>query len=44
MDRVLVAVPVPDGHPLRGLWHVATAWPAESRLRDFRCRKESEDG
>lgn len=44
MDRLLVVVLVPDGHPPRGLWHVATAWPADSRLRDLYGRKESEDG
>lgn len=43
MDRVLVVVLVPDGHPPSGLWHVATAWPAESRLCDLYGRKESED-
>lgn len=35
---------VPDGHPPRGLWHVAMAWPAERRLRDLHGRKESENG
>jgi hypothetical protein len=33
MDRVLVVVLVPDGHPPGGLWHVATAWQADSRMR-----------
>lgn len=32
MDRVLVVVLVPDSHPPSGLWHVATAWPADSRM------------
>lgn len=27
-----------------GGWHIATAWPAESRLRDLYGRKESENG
>jgi hypothetical protein len=33
MDRVLVVVLVPDGHPPGGLWNVATAWPVDSRIR-----------
>ncbi len=44
MDRVLVVVLVPDGHPPGGLWHVATAWPADSRMRRVYGGKESEDG
>ena len=30
--------------PPGGLWHVATAWPAKSRLRHLYDGKESEDG
>lgn len=30
IDRLLVVVLVPDSHPPRGLWHVATAWPARA--------------
>jgi hypothetical protein len=44
MDRVLVVVLVPDGHPPGGLWHVATAWPADSRMRGVYGGKESENG
>lgn len=44
MDRVLVVVLVPEGHPPGGLWHVATAWPADGRMRRIYCGKESEDG
>jgi hypothetical protein len=44
MDRVLVVVLVPDGHPPGGLWHVATAWPADSRIRRIYGGKGSEDG
>lgn len=32
MDRVLVVVLVPDGHSPGGLWQVATAWLADSRM------------
>jgi len=32
--RVLVVVLLPHEHPPAGLWHVATAWPADSRLRE----------
>lgn len=41
MDRVLVVVLVPDGHPPGGLWHIATAWPADSRMRRVYGGKES---
>jgi hypothetical protein len=44
MDRVLVVVLVPDGHPPGGLWHVATAWPADSRMRGVYGGKGSENG
>jgi hypothetical protein len=46
MDRVLVVVLVPDHHPPGGLWHIATAWPADSRRmrRIYGGGKESEDG
>lgn len=44
MDRVLVVVLVPDGHPPSGLWHVATAWPADSGMRRVYGGKEREDG
>lgn len=43
MDRVLVVVLVPDGHPPGGLWHVATAWPADSRMHRIYGGKGSED-
>jgi hypothetical protein len=32
-DRVLVVVLLPHDHPPSGLWHVATAWPANSSER-----------
>lgn len=44
MDRVLVVMLVPDGHPPDGLWHVATAWPADSHMRRVYDGKVSEDG
>jgi len=44
LDRVLVVLLVPDDHPPSGLWHVATAWPADSRTRGVYGRKGSEDG
>ncbi len=40
MSRVLVVVLVPDGHPPGGLWHVATAWPADGRI----CRMYGGEG
>lgn len=33
MDRVLVVVLIPDGHPPNGVWHIPTAWPADHRTR-----------
>jgi hypothetical protein len=33
--RVLVVVLLPHEHPPAGLWHVATAWPADRRLREW---------
>ncbi|OXM70923.1 hypothetical protein [Amycolatopsis vastitatis] len=33
MGRLLVVVLVPDRHPPNGIWHVATAWPADRRAR-----------
>lgn len=42
MDRVLVVLLVPDGHPPGGLWHVATAWPADGRTRAAYGRKEND--
>jgi hypothetical protein len=44
MDRVLVVVLVPDSPPPSGLWHVATAWPADSRMCRVYGGEESEDG
>jgi len=44
MDRVLVVVLVPDGHPPDGLWHVATAWPADSRTRRVYSGKGNKNG
>jgi len=34
VGRVLVVVLLPHEHPPQGLWHVATAWPADRRLRE----------
>lgn len=44
MDRVLVVLLVPDGHPPGGWRHIATAWPADSRTRRVYSGKGSEDG
>lgn len=44
MDRILVVLLVPDGHPPAGLWHVATAWPADNRTRRVYQEKGTEDG
>lgn len=44
MGRVLVVLLVPDDHPPGGLWHVATAWPADSRTRRVYAGKGSENG
>jgi len=41
-DRVLVVVLPPDQHPPRGLWHVATAWPASRALRDAYVAEDEE--
>jgi hypothetical protein len=32
-DRVLVIIAIPEEHPPAGLWHIATAWPANRRQR-----------
>jgi hypothetical protein len=44
MGRVLVVLLVPDGHPPSGLWHIATAWPADNRTRRVYDGTENEDG
>lgn len=41
--RVLVVVLLPHEHPPRGLWHVATAWPADRRLRDAYASADEDD-
>lgn len=41
--RVLVVVLIPDHHPPTGLWHVATAWPANRRQRRAYTTNEQED-
>lgn len=33
--RYYVVVMIPDTHPPSGLWHVATAWPANRTERDL---------
>ncbi|WP_260473755.1 hypothetical protein [Amycolatopsis balhimycina] len=33
MGRLLVVVLLPDRHPPEGAWLVATAWPADKRVR-----------
>ncbi|MGH3500761.1 MAG: hypothetical protein ACRDQA_07675 [Nocardioidaceae bacterium] len=40
---VLVVVLIPDRHPPTGLWHVATAWPANRRQRHAYTTIEEED-
>ena len=42
-DRVLVVVLLPDDHPPQGLWHVATAWPANRSLRDAYVAEHEEE-
>jgi len=42
-DRVLVVVLLPDEHPPRGLWHVATAWPASRGLREAYADENEEE-
>jgi hypothetical protein len=44
MGRVLVVLLVPDSHPPGGLWHVATAWPADGSTRQAYGGKGNEDG
>jgi hypothetical protein len=41
MQQLLVVLLIPDDHPPTGLWHVATAWPADRRTRE---RYEIEEG
>jgi len=43
MARLLVVLLIPDCHPPDGLWHVATAWPADRRMRKL-YETEAEDG
>jgi hypothetical protein len=42
--RVLVVVLLPHEHPPRGLWQVATAWPADRRLREAYAADLDEQG
>lgn len=35
MGRLLVVVVLPECHPPDGTWHVATAWPADKRVRQI---------
>jgi hypothetical protein len=42
--RVLVVVLLPHEHPPRGLWHLATAWPADRRLREAYAADLDEQG
>lgn len=44
MDRVLVVALVPMVIHRGGLWNVATAWPADSRIRRDYLGKGSADG
>lgn len=44
MRRLLVVLMIPDGHPPDGLWHIATAWPADRRTRSIYEAEEAEDG
>lgn len=42
-DGVPVVVLIPDNHPPSGLWHVATAWPANrDQRRTYTSRDEAE--
>ncbi|MPY85145.1 MAG: hypothetical protein GEV00_17895 [Actinophytocola sp.] len=43
VNKLLVVVMLPDEHPPDGLWHVATAWPAERRLRDAYWAEDREE-
>jgi len=40
--RVLVVVMIPHEHPPTGLWHVATAWPANTTERQLYASDEEE--
>lgn len=44
MERLLVVLLVPNCHPPDGLWHVATAWPADRRTRKAYDAEEAQDG
>jgi len=43
LGRVLVVLLIPNDHPPKGLWHVATAWPADKRTRDRYEAEEAND-
>lgn len=42
-DRLLVVVLIPHDHPPTGLWHVATAWPANTADRDRYSATQEEE-
>ncbi|MDQ2707466.1 MAG: hypothetical protein M3Z25_07430 [Actinomycetota bacterium] len=41
--QVLVVVMIPREHPPTGLWHVATAWPANSTERQLYAAADEEE-
>jgi hypothetical protein len=41
--RMLVVVMVPHEQPPTGLWHVATAWPANSTERQLYAASDEEE-
>ena len=44
MGRILVVLLVPNEHPPLGLWHIATAWPADRRTREHYRANERAEG
>jgi hypothetical protein len=44
MRRLLVVLMIPDRHPPDGVWHIATAWPANRRTRAVYEAEEDSDG
>jgi hypothetical protein len=41
--RVLVVVLIPAEHPPTGVWHVATAWPANHSQREAHTASDNKD-
>lgn len=42
-DRLLVVVMIPHEHPPSGLWHIATAWPANGIERQLYATGDEEE-